>query len=169
MLQPLCRRIVGVDFSTGMLAAARRNLPPSGDASECELVHCDVLDMQFVEEFDVATFLGGNGHILPKDQSQFLNRVWRSLRVGGRFVFVTAPMPSRTSKRYWMSQGFNFGMRLRNWLFRPPFIMYYLMFLLPEVVTLLHICGFEVSIRSGLFPPPFNSFALVVATKQRQN
>ena len=41
-------------------------------------------------------------------------------------------------------------MRVRNLLWRPPFIMYYLSFLLPQARHLLERHGFEVTVHRGL-------------------
>jgi ubiquinone/menaquinone biosynthesis C-methylase UbiE len=95
MLQPLCsKRVVGLDFSVGMLAEARRQDPgPSEGWSRAELVWSDVLDMSYEGLFDIATCFGALGHIPPDKEERFLGTVHRALRPGGIFAFVTAPMP----------------------------------------------------------------------------
>jgi hypothetical protein len=57
-------------------------------------------------------------------------------------------------------------MRIRNLLIRPPFVMYYLTFLVPEATELLKRVGFRVQLHTDLFPQPFQEMCLVVATKQ---
>ena len=56
-------------------------------------------------------------------------------------------------------------MHVRNWLIRPPFIMFYLTFLLPEVLTALEEAGFACETRAGLFAPPFDDHQLVIGTR----
>ena len=55
-------------------------------------------------------------------------------------------MPSMWSSSYWVSRGFNAAMHVRNALWSPPFVMYYLTFLLPEATKYLEDAGFEVRI-----------------------
>ncbi len=85
------------------------------------------------------------------------------MKPGGRFVFVTSEMPPKWSKVYWFSCAFNAAMHLRNWVVKPPFIMYYLTFLLPEVKTLLEDGGFSVEVHQP-FNRPFQRLRLVIAT-----
>ena len=61
-------------------------------------------------------------------------------------MFVTSRMPSMWSSSYWVSRGFNAAMHVRNALWSPPFVMYYLTFLLPEATEYLEDAGFEVRI-----------------------
>src|SRR5437870_1422734 len=92
VLRPLCRRrVVGLDFSAGMLAEARRRLADAPDEAALEFVRADALAMPFTEEFDLAVSFGAFGHILPRDQPQFVRQIAGALRPRGRFAFVTAP------------------------------------------------------------------------------
>lgn len=165
-LHPLCRqRLVGVDFSPGMLQQARQRFPPTPGVLPPEWLEADVLTLRYHEEFDLVTCFGALGHILPEDQPAFLRLIHAALRPGGRFVFVTGYPPPPLSVRGLVLRTFNAVMRVRNFLLRPPFIMYYLMFLLPRIVPVLEEIGFEVEVRPGLFPHPFESYQLVVATR----
>ncbi len=56
-------------------------------------------------------------------------------------------------------------MRVRNFLISPPFIMYYLTFLLPEVETLLRQHGFAVEVREMGFKGLWSMARLVIATR----
>ena len=56
-------------------------------------------------------------------------------------------------------------MHVRNLLLSPPFNMYYLRFLLPEVKGLLEEHGFEVEVREGVFEGKFARHRLVIATR----
>lgn len=172
-----CRhRVVGIDFSRGMLDEARRltaplTLPsplPRGEGPEAslEFVLGDVLSLPFAAEFDLAVCFGAFGHILPQDEPRFVAEIARVLRPGGRFVFITMHMPSWWSPQRWMSWLFNAAMRLRNVLVKPPFIMYYLTFLLPEAATLLRRHGFEVEVRDLKFPGMWSAARLVIATRE---
>ena len=115
-----------------MLEIAKRHFPDERDQPPVQLVQGDVLEMKFHEEFDLAITAGSLGHILPRDEPRFVERIAASLKPGGRFVFVTTEMPPWWSARYLLSRGFNAAMHVRNLLKRPPFIMFYLTFLLPQ-------------------------------------
>jgi SAM-dependent methyltransferase len=126
-LRRLCReRVMGIDFSRGMLDVAARDLAQSPGEAAVHLVRGNVLAMPFVAAFDVAVCFGALGHILPEDQPSFVAAVAQTLKPGGRFVFVTSPRPPWHSARYWRARGFNAAMRIRNWVLPPPFVMYYL-------------------------------------------
>src|SRR5262245_42817076 len=76
ILRPLCRRrVVGIDFSRGMLAVARQRFPDEPELAPVELVQADVLQMGFREEFDLAVTAGSLGHILPKDEPRFVEQI----------------------------------------------------------------------------------------------
>ena len=147
MLRPLCReRVVGLDFSRGMLSVARRNLAAAPGRARLEFVRGDALALPFGPTFDIAVCFGALGHILERDQPVFVSEVARVLRPGGRFVFVTSYMPPAWSARRWLGHGFNAAMHVRNALVSPPFVMYYLTFLLPDVERLLERAGLEVQV-----------------------
>jgi hypothetical protein len=78
---------------------------------------------------------------------------------------VTSPVPPVLSRAWILSRGFNAVMRVRNVIWRPPFIMYYLTFRLPQCVAMLEAEGFSVALTPGLFEPPFEERRLVIATK----
>jgi hypothetical protein len=54
---------------------------------------------------------------------------------------------------------------VRNLILSPPFIMYYLTFLLPEVQTLLEAHGFDVEVRAG-FEGIWAPLRIVTATRR---
>ena len=165
LLRPLCREaVVGIDRSPGMLAEARTRL--EGPGAPVALLRGDVLDPPFRSGFDLATCFGAFGHILEEDEPRFVAAVHALLKPGGRFVFYTAPKPKLSNPGLWLAKGFNAVMRVRNALIHPPFVMYYLTFLLDRATTLLESSGFEVSVHEHLPPPPFHGLVLVVATKK---
>jgi SAM-dependent methyltransferase len=167
MLRPLCQdRVVGLDVSARMLAEARERTASAPGAAALHLVRANALQMPFDAAFDVAVCFGAFGHILPRDEGCFVAQVARALRPGGRFVFVTCCLPPWWSLSYWLARGFNGAMRLRNLLLAPPFIMYYLTFLLPEVKALLEAHGFDVEVRDDAFEKPWNVLRLVIATRR---
>ncbi|MBY0525095.1 MAG: class I SAM-dependent methyltransferase [Gemmataceae bacterium] len=167
MLRPLCReRVVGLDVSAGMLSVAQRVLADAPGTAPLEFVRGDALAMPFDAAFDVAVCFGAFGHILVQDEEAFVRQVARVLRPGGRFVFVTSPMPSWWDPTYWMRRGFNAVMHMRNWLRSPPFIMFYLTFLLPGAGALLEANGFDVEVRDAKFAWPFTPLRLVIATRR---
>ncbi|MCB5170181.1 class I SAM-dependent methyltransferase [Streptomyces bambusae] len=133
-------RITGVDLSAGMLAEARAAHP---DAS---LVRADALDLPFEGAFDLAVSFGAFGHFLPRERPLLFAGVHRALRPGGLFAFpVGAPLPVR-SPLYWATLGFDAVMRVRNAVWRPPFVMYYRTFPLGGVRDDLRAAGFSVSL-----------------------
>ena len=136
---------VGLDWSRGMLDAARKNAPSA------TYVRADVLRPPFVGAFDLVTCFSALGHILRADEERFVRAVKSCLRPGGHFVFVTSRMPSMGSRRYWASRGFNAAMHVRNALWSPPFVMYHLTFLLPEATEHLEGAGFEVRVVDEMF------------------
>lgn len=150
-LRPLCEVVVGIDFSPGMLAEARRRLQGVG-GGRLELVRGDVRAMPFRSGFDLATCFGAFGHITRPEQPAFLRGIRRALRPGGRFVFVAAEPPSPMRRSFWLAHGFNAAMRVRNRLFDPPFVMYYLNFTLAEALGRLVEAGFEPSVAPLRWP-----------------
>ncbi len=154
-------RLTGVDFSQGMLDEARRRLGPRP-----ELLKLDARALPFDREFDLVTSAGAFGHFVGDDEDALLSGVSRALVPGGRFVFLTTPMPKPTSPANWMARGFNAVMHVRNALVTPPFIMFYLTFTWPEVKPTLERHGFDVSARDGLLPGRLSKVVAVTATRR---
>jgi SAM-dependent methyltransferase len=166
MLRPLCRELtVGIDISRGMLEVCRQQTADLPGKTEIDLVRGNVLALPFGEDFDVAVCFGALGHILPRDASRFVSEIVRVLRPGGKVAFVTSPWPPFRSLSYWLARGFNAAMHIRNALIWPPFIMYYLTFLLPETQKLLECHGFAVEVQPLLLPGPWARLHMVCATK----
>jgi SAM-dependent methyltransferase len=166
ILQPLCsERVVGIDFSRGMLEVCREKLAVPG--SNVELVRGNVLALPFDAAFDVILCFGSFGHILPRDEPRFVAEIARALRPGGRFIFVTGYPPHWWSRRSVFSRAFNTAMHVRNALFAPPFIMYYLTFLLPNVENLLRNQRLDVEIRDLGLGKPWTDLRLVVARRPK--
>jgi len=166
ILRPLCReRVVGIDFSRGMLDVCRDRVTQMAGSAPVELVRGDVLAMPFGPEFDIVICFGANGHILRDDEPRFVAEVARVLHPGGRFVFVTSSMPPIWSRRYWFSRLFNAAMHVRNWLISPPFVMYYLTFLLPEVLEHLRNEGLEIEVRELGVSGPWRELRLVIGRR----
>ena len=158
ILRPLARDVVvGLDFSMGMLRVARRTGAP--------LVRAGALAPPFDEAFDLVTCFSALGHFLPSQHQALVSAVRGCLRPGGRFLFATGDLPETTSRGYWLSRAFNAAMRVRNALWSPPFVMYYLAFLLPEARELLEKAGFEVRVKEGVFAEPFGRYRLVDARR----
>jgi ubiquinone/menaquinone biosynthesis C-methylase UbiE len=165
-LRQLCsERVVGLDFSSGMLAEAKRRLSDAPGSARVDLVLGDALAMPFEREIDVAVCVGAFGHILEDDEDRFIAGVVRALRPGGRFVFATGHPPRATESWFWTAHAFNAVMRVRNALWRPPFIMYYLTFLWPAVASRLERHGLAVTAHEGLCPHPYERVIIVSAQK----
>src|SRR5207244_7811421 len=65
MLRPFCRdRVVGIDFSHGMLHGCRQQIPEMPDAAPVELIRGDALTLPFGPQFDIIVCFGAHGHIL---------------------------------------------------------------------------------------------------------
>ncbi len=131
--------IIGVDFSTGMLAQARGACPDAG------WVRADVRALPFAGAFDLAVSFGALGHFLPAERPALFAGVWRALRPGGVFAFPIGAPQSPTSGWYWALAGFDLAMRVRNALWRPPFVMYYRTCPLHAVRADLTASGFTVT------------------------
>lgn len=163
MLRPLCRdRVVGLDFSRGMLETGRRRAGPDAGL---DWVRADALDVPFGPAFDVVVSFGAFGHFLERDQPRLVAQAAGLLRPGGRFVFVTAHRPPPWSAHYWLARGFNAAMHVRNLLVAPPFVMYYLTFLLPEARALLEREGLAVEVRPLAASGPLAPLRLVSAQR----
>jgi ubiquinone/menaquinone biosynthesis C-methylase UbiE len=167
VLRPLCReRVVGLDISQGMLEVGRQRTANAPGSARLEFVRGNALAMPFGAEFDLAVCFGAFGHIPRRDEPQFVAEIARVLKPGGRFVFVTSHWPPFWSLRYWLARGFNAAMRVRNFVRSPPFIMYYLTFLLPEAQTLLEQQGLGVEVRPLTSEWPWANLRLVIATRR---
>jgi SAM-dependent methyltransferase len=160
ILTTRARRVVGLDFSQGMLDVAAARL-----GGAVTLVRAEALVPPFTAAFDLITCFSALGHFLPEEQRPLVAAVSACLRPGGRFVFLTGRMPAMASTGYWLARAFNAAMHLRNWLWSPAFVMYYLTFLLPAAQSLLEEAGFEVEVVEGLFESPFERYVLVDAVK----
>jgi ubiquinone/menaquinone biosynthesis C-methylase UbiE len=139
VLRTLCQgRITGVDFSAGMLGQARTAHP------EATLVRADARALPLAGGFDLAVTLGALGHFLPTERSALFEGVYRALRPGGLFTIPIAAPPPLTSVSHWAMLGFDLAMRVRNAVWRPPFVMYYHTSPLPAVRDDLTAAGFTV-------------------------
>ena len=140
VLESVCEEpVTGVDFSAGMLAQARRAHP------DARWVRADVLALPFAGDFDVAVSFGALGHLLPAQRPALFAGVHRALRPGGVFAFPVPAPPAVASRSYWALLGFDLAMRVRNAVWRPPFVMYYRTCPLPALRGDLTASGFSVS------------------------
>ena len=136
---PVPGTVTGVDFSAGMLTQARRMHPGA------TWVRADVRALPFAGAFGLAVSFGALGHFLPAQRPALFAEMYRALRPGGIFAFpVGAPLPI-TSGWYWALLGFDLAMRVRNAVWRPPFVMYYRTCPLSAVCNDLTASGFTVT------------------------
>lgn len=176
VLREVCRKsVTGVDISAGMLAVGREQVGPGGASADDEgprlsWVRGDALALPFGSSFDLAVSLGAFGHFLPEELPRLFSEVHSVLRPGGRFAFpLPAPAPAR-SPWYWAALGFDTAMRVRNAVWRPPFVMYYRPFRLGVVRPELERAGFEVELFAlpefGRRPDGSPRCRMVVATRE---
>jgi SAM-dependent methyltransferase len=112
---------------------------------EASWVRADARALPFAGAFDLAVSFGALGHFLPAERPGLLAGVYRALRPGGVFAFPIAAPPPVASRWYWGLAGFDLVMRVRNALWRPPFVMYYRTCPLHAVRDDLTASGFTVS------------------------
>ncbi len=140
VLESVCQGpIMGVDFSTGMLAQAR------GAHPDAQWIRADGRALPFAGGFDLAVSFGALGHFLPAERPALFAGVYRALRPGGIFAVPVGAPPPVTSVWYWALAGFDLAMRARNALWRPAFVMYYGTCPLHAVRNDLTASGFTVT------------------------
>lgn len=147
VLTRLCRgSVTGVDFSAGMLSVARARVVPAA-GPRVAWVRADARALPFTAAFDLVVSFGAFGHFLPRELPGLFAQVHSVLRPGGRFAFPVLAPPRPATPAYWMLLGFDAVMRVRNALWRPPFVMYYRAFRLGDVRRELERAGFRVELR----------------------
>jgi ubiquinone/menaquinone biosynthesis C-methylase UbiE len=165
VLRSVCQgRITGVDFSAGMLAQARSAHP------DATWVRADARALPFAGDFDLAVTFGALGHFLPTERPAVFEGVYRALRPGGLFAFPIGTRPPVASVANFVTLGFDLAMRVRNAVWRPPFVMYYRTTPLHALRDDLTAAGFTVETTAltthrgdGAAP-----FSLVVARRSRR-
>ncbi|GAA2514612.1 class I SAM-dependent methyltransferase [Streptomyces levis] len=145
VLTRLCgEHVTGADFSAGMLDVARERI--RSDGPPVSWVRADARALPFAPAFDLVVSFGAFGHFLPRELPGLFAQVRSVLRPGGRFAFPLVAPPRPGSRGYWALLGFDTVMRVRNALWRPPFVMYYRTFRLGDVRRELVQAGFRVEL-----------------------
>ncbi|MFE9767556.1 methyltransferase domain-containing protein [Streptomyces sp. NPDC005808] len=160
VLRELCPgSVTGVDISAGMLAVGRERADASraalggreragADQAPCVTwVRGDARALPFSPVFDLVVSFGAFGHFRPRELPGLFAQVHSVLTPGGRFAFPIVAPPRPSSPWYWALLGFDAAMRVRNAVWRPPFVMYYRAFRLDEVRRELTRAGFEVELQ----------------------
>ncbi|MEU5364193.1 class I SAM-dependent methyltransferase [Streptomyces sp. NPDC005925] len=145
VLATVCRSgVTGVDFSAGMLSVAREHTaslrPPA------RLVRADARALPFGPSFDLVVSFGAFGHFLPRELPGLFAQVHSVLRPGGSFAFPVLAPPRPGSPWFWALLGFDAAMRIRNAVWRPPFVMYYRAFRFTDAVRDMTRAGFDVAL-----------------------
>lgn len=147
LLAGLCHRsVTGVDFSAGMLDVARDRVRPAG-APRVDWVRADARSLPFTAAFDLVVSFGAFGHFLPRELPGLCAQVRSVLRPGGRFAFPVFAPPHPAHPAFWLLLGFDGAMRVRNALWRPPFVMYYRALRLGPMLGELERAGLAVELR----------------------
>ncbi|OIJ62669.1 class I SAM-dependent methyltransferase [Streptomyces mangrovisoli] len=142
VLSRVCRTsVTGLDFSAGMLDVARRRA--GADGPPVSLVRADARALPFGAAFDLVVSFGALGHFLPRELPVLFAQAHSVLRPGGSFAFPVLAPPRPSTPAYWTLLGFDAVMRVRNAVWRPPFVMYYRAFRLGDVQRELDRAGFE--------------------------
>ena len=85
-------QVVGVDFSSGMLAQARKKVQ---GASNVKLIGADVTELPFREDsFDGITCSHAFYELREDRMDRFLVEIHRALRPGGRFLMMEHEVPT---------------------------------------------------------------------------
>ncbi|MEV7345230.1 methyltransferase domain-containing protein [Streptomyces sp. NPDC093544] len=133
-------------------------------------VRGDARALPFAPVFDLVVSFGAFGHFLPRELPGLFTQVHSVLRPGGRFAFPIVAPPRPSSPWYWALLGFDAAMRVRNAVWRPPFVMYYRAFRLDEVRRELARAGFAVELQPlsefGTRPDGSPRCRMVVATRE---
>ncbi|KFG02432.1 SAM-dependent methyltransferase [Streptomyces scabiei] len=143
---------------------------PGSGGPRVSWVRGDALALPFAPVFDLVVSFGAFGHFLPEELPALCSEAHSVLRPGGRFAFpLPAPAPPN-SPWYWAALGFDAAMRVRNALWRPPFVMYYRPFRLGVVRRELERAGFDVELFAlpefGRRPDGSPRCRMVVATRK---
>ncbi|MFD7880758.1 class I SAM-dependent methyltransferase [Streptomyces sp. NPDC059766] len=147
VLTRVCRRsVTGLDFSAGMLAQARGRT--AGAGPRVSWVRADARALPFGPAFDLVVSFGAFGHFLPPELPGLFAQVHTVLRPGGRFVFPVVAPPRPSSPAFWTLAGFDAAMRVRNAVWRPPFVMYYRAFGLGRIRRELAGAGLRMSLQA---------------------
>ncbi|MEK7653935.1 MAG: class I SAM-dependent methyltransferase [Patescibacteria group bacterium] len=132
--------VIGIDWSEPMLEKAREKFFPFLDyelsSVRLYLVCGDIFQGPMHANAELVTCFGALGHIEKHQQKAFMKQAHDALRANGIFAFVTAERPKWYQPRSWPYFIFDAIMKVRNWAIKPEFVMYYINFLLPDILEL---------------------------------
>lgn len=134
--------VAGLDLSAGMLAQARAHDPG------LPWIRASADALPFAPgSLDLVVSFGAHGHFLPAERPGLFAAVRTVLRDGGRFAFPLAAPPRPGTAASWALLAFDAAMRVRNAVWRPPFVMYYRTWPLSAVRRELREAGFAVALH----------------------
>ncbi|WP_055525758.1 class I SAM-dependent methyltransferase [Streptomyces graminilatus] len=174
VLEGVCRgSVTGIDISAGMLEVARRRAGELSGGPRVTLVRGDARALPFapasVPAFDLVVSFGAFGHFLPGELPGLFAQVHSVLRPDGHFAFPVVAPPRPGTRAYWALLAFDAVMRVRNAVWKPPFVMYYRAFGLADIQRGLTRAGFDVETQAlpefGRRPDGSPRCRMVVATR----
>ncbi|NEC80069.1 class I SAM-dependent methyltransferase, partial [Streptomyces sp. SID7958] len=110
-------------------------------------VRADARALPFGPVFDLVVSFGALGHFLPREVPGLFAQVHAVLRPGGRFALPVVAPPRPGTVGHAVLLGFDTVMRVRNALWRPPFVMYYRALRFGDLVGGLEGAGFRVEFQ----------------------
>ena len=133
--------VLGIDWSGPMIEEAKLKFRSqvayrNNQSRRLYFICRDIFEMEPREDAELVTCFRALGHIKKSQQASFVEKARAALRRNGIFAFVTSERPKWYQPSAWPYFIFDAVMKIRNWAIKPEFVMYYINFLLPDILTL---------------------------------